>query len=291
VTIYILIPLLLIPQILLCGVIVKFDDLQDKTADKDAVPIVGELMVSRWAFEALAVEQYAGNRYMATFFENEKKSAQARFRADLLTTELVGRIDYLSGQINIGRPATELASGLAIIRNEIKKLDKEGPQAPLAMVDSLVPQKFNDRVGAAAKAHLLEIQHYYKNQKDSLRNQKDRIVLNLNKQQGKDYLFNLKQKYHNLAIEDLVLNTNTKEYFRETKSGLMQKVAPVYKAPDFNTGRAHFLTSEKRILSLEVSTLWFNIVIIWLMSLFLYTALYFNWLRKLINGVSGIFGK
>jgi len=67
VTIYIIIPLMLIPQILLCGVIVKFDDLQNKMADKDGVPIVGELMVSRWAFEALAVEQYANNKYMANF--------------------------------------------------------------------------------------------------------------------------------------------------------------------------------------------------------------------------------
>ncbi|MGE5395768.1 MAG: ATP-binding cassette domain-containing protein, partial [Candidatus Saccharibacteria bacterium] len=50
--IYILVPLLLIPQILLCGVIVKFDDLQNKNADKDAVPLVGEIMASRWAFEA-----------------------------------------------------------------------------------------------------------------------------------------------------------------------------------------------------------------------------------------------
>jgi hypothetical protein len=289
VTIYILIPLLLIPQILLCGVIVKFDDLQDKTADKDAVPIVGELMVSRWAFEALAVEQFMSNRYMADFFEEEKMSAQARYRSDLLLTELIGRIDFVAGQIHIGKPADDFAAKLTVIRNEIKELDQEGVFPPLALVDSIVPQKYSDRVAESAKQHLRRLQDYYKNQKDLLRKQKDDKVLKLNKQFGKNYLFDRKQKYHNIAIEDLVLNTNSKEYYRETKTGLMQKVAPVYKAPDFNLGRAHFLASEKKVFSLSVQTVWFNVSVIWLMSIFLYLALYFNWFRKVLNGISAIF--
>jgi ABC transport system ATP-binding/permease protein len=72
VTIYILVPLLLIPQILLCGVIVKFDDLQNKNAPKMWCRLTGEIMASRWAFEALAVEQYKNNRYMARFFRYGK---------------------------------------------------------------------------------------------------------------------------------------------------------------------------------------------------------------------------
>lgn len=291
VTIYILIPLLLIPQILLCGVIVKFDDLQDKMADKDAVPIVGELMVSRWAFEALAVEQYAGNRYMARFFEEEKKIAQARYRSDLLLSELIGRIEFTAGQLNMGKPADQYASRLAIIRNEVRELDREGIIPPLALVDSIVPQKFTEQVAESAKQHLNSLKGYYLGQKDLLRKIKDDKVLELNKQFGKNYLFDQKQEYHNLAIEDLVLNSNSREFFRETRSGLMQKVAPVYKAPDYAYGRAHFLASEKRLFSLSVSTLWFNVSVIWLMSIFLYISLYFNWFRKVLNGISAVFTK
>ena len=73
VTIYILIPLLLIPQILLCGVIVKFDDLQSVNSDKDATPIMGDMMVSRWAFEALAVKQFKDNKYMSLFLTSKRK--------------------------------------------------------------------------------------------------------------------------------------------------------------------------------------------------------------------------
>ena len=288
VTIYILIPLLLIPQILLCGVIVKFDDLQNKKADKDSVPIVGELMVSRWAFEALAVEQYVDNRYMAEFFEVEKEMVQSRFCSDLLITEIMGRVDFLAGQLNMGKPIDQYASNFLIIRNEVKELDQEQIFPPLVCIDSLNPEKLSYRIVETTRLHMRKLQDFYKARTDSLRNQKDKMVLEISQKSGKNYLFNLKEKYHNLAIEDLVLNSKTKEYFRETKTGLMQKVAPIYKSPDFDYGRAHFLASEKRIFPFFIKTLWFDVGIIWLMSVFLYLALYLNWFRKTINVMSNI---
>ncbi|MEI7523364.1 MAG: ATP-binding cassette domain-containing protein [Mariniphaga sp.] len=283
VTIYILIPLLLIPQILLCGVIVKFDDLQDKSADKDAVPIVGELMVSRWAFEALAVEQFRGNGYMADFFEEEKELSRVRYLSDLLLTELLGRVEFIAGQINTGKQAKNFASKLAIIRNEIKELDRDEVLRSLAVVDSITPEKFSVRIAGFTTHHLKELQNFYLTRKNALRKQMDDKVFKLNHQFGKNYLFDLKQKYHNLAIENLVMNGGSNEYYRETSSGLMQKVAPVYKVPDFNFGRAHFLASEKRVFSVSVPTLAFNVLVIWLMTIFLYVALYFDWIRKILN--------
>ena len=50
VTIYILIPILLIPQLILSGVVVKFDKLNPIIGNTETVPLVGDLMASRWAF-------------------------------------------------------------------------------------------------------------------------------------------------------------------------------------------------------------------------------------------------
>jgi len=125
VTIYILIPLMLIPQILLCGVVVKFDDLQNKNARKDVVPLTGEIMASRWAFEALVVEQFKDNRYMASFFEFEKEMAHARFRSEILTTELIGQVDLVDGWIRLNKPANEISKKLNMIQNEIEILNHE----------------------------------------------------------------------------------------------------------------------------------------------------------------------
>lgn len=283
VTIYIIIPLMLIPQILLCGVIVKFDDLQDKTADKDAVPFVGELMVSRWAFEALAVDQYANNTYMADFFEIEKEMARSRFRAEILTTELIGRLEQASGFMRLQRDEEEVAERLNIVRNEIKKLNSEGAKAPFEPVYKLVPQKFTDDLADSARQYLMELQEHHTARQRRLRLQKDRIVAAIESSEGRGVLHERKMRYHNKALEDLVLNRASNEFFRVTENGIMQKVAPIYKAPDFNYGRAHFLSSEKHLGNYIVDTIYFNLFVIWMMTVFLYLALYFDWLRKLVH--------
>jgi hypothetical protein len=90
-------------------------------------------------------------------------------------------------------------------------------------------------------------------------------------------------KYYNKSLEVLVLNSDAKDYYRETPVSIMQKVAPVYKDPDFNNGRAHFLASQKRIAGKFIDTFWFNLLAIWLMCTVLYFSLYFDWLRKLLT--------
>ncbi|MEG1749521.1 MAG: ATP-binding cassette domain-containing protein, partial [Tannerellaceae bacterium] len=68
VAIYISIPLLLIPQILLCGLVVHFDDLSRSASQRNVVPLIGNIIPSRWAFEALTVEQFRSNAYNAPLF-------------------------------------------------------------------------------------------------------------------------------------------------------------------------------------------------------------------------------
>jgi hypothetical protein len=52
VTIYILIPFLVIPQLILSGIIVKYEKLNPTISSPSNIPIYGELIVSRWAYEA-----------------------------------------------------------------------------------------------------------------------------------------------------------------------------------------------------------------------------------------------
>jgi ABC-type multidrug transport system ATPase subunit len=282
VTIYILIPLLLIPQILLCGVIVKFDDLQDKQADKDAIPIIGDLMVSRWAFEAMTVEQFKGNNYMANFFETEKQMAQSRFRSDLLCTELIGQIDLVSGWQKAHHQKEEIAQKLTLIRNEIKQLDQENVLPPFHNTKNINPLSFNNNIADSAKIYLTQIKAFHNKRYQKLRKEKDQIIYRLEDEKSEDFLYNQKMKYHNKSLEALVLNTETNEYIRETAHGIMQKIAPVYKTPDFKNGRSHFYSSEKNIAGKTIDTNSFNLAVIWLMCIILYITLYFDGLRKLI---------
>ncbi len=80
-----------------------------------------------------------------------------------------------------------------------------------------------------------------------------------------------------------MLNSEIVKFFRETPCGYMQKIAPVYKEPEFNNGRAHFLAPEKKLFHIKISTLTFNLSVIWMITLFLYIALYNNWLKKIVQ--------
>ena len=283
VTIYILVPLLLIPQILLCGIIVKFDDLQSKTAEKDAVPLAGEIMVSRWAFEALAVEQFKGNLYMARFFDIEKEMAQARFRSDILTTELIGQVDLVDGWTRLNKPSADISRKLVIIKNEIEELDAENFLPRFEYDGSLVPGKFNNEIAELAKSHLNQLKDFHSKRYQKAKTAKDKLINEINKEKGDQFLYDQKMSYHNKSLEVLALNSETKEFFRETPFGYIQKIAPIYKVPDFTNGRAHFLASQKNLFGLSVDTYYFNLGVIWLMCTILYLALYYNWLRKILG--------
>ena len=51
VTIYMLIPFLIIPQIILSGVLVKFEKLNPNISSPTEIPFYGELIMARWGYE------------------------------------------------------------------------------------------------------------------------------------------------------------------------------------------------------------------------------------------------
>ncbi|MFM8742634.1 MAG: ABC transporter, partial [Cytophagales bacterium] len=88
VTVYVMIPLLLIPQMILSGLLFSFDKLNNLISTKGKVPFVADMMASRWAYEALATHQFINNDYENRFYDFHKNEAKADFKAAYLTNEL-----------------------------------------------------------------------------------------------------------------------------------------------------------------------------------------------------------
>ena len=93
VSIYILIPLILVPQLLLGGAMIKFDDLHKSISKKIYVPVVGDIMVTRWAYEALCVEQFKSNRFEKPFFKYDMEISQNDWYASFLVPSLKVKVD------------------------------------------------------------------------------------------------------------------------------------------------------------------------------------------------------
>jgi hypothetical protein len=47
--------------------------------------------------------------------------------------------------------------------------------------------------------------------------------------------------------------------------------------------RAQFFAPHKNFLGMQLDTFWFDLIVVWLMSVMLYVTLYFEWLKKLLD--------
>ncbi len=117
VTIYILIPVLLIPQLILSGVVVKFDKLNPVIGNTATVPFVGDLMASRWAFEAAMVAQYKDNRFERQFYADDKEMAESDFKKIYYIPALETKIGFVNMNIKSTEPGIqkEIVSNLELL--------------------------------------------------------------------------------------------------------------------------------------------------------------------------------
>jgi len=95
VTIYILIPLIMIPQMALGGAMFSFSKLNRVISSVDKVPVIADLMGSRWAYEALMVEQFRNNKFEKQYFAYDQIKSNANYNQDKLIPKLIESLDAL----------------------------------------------------------------------------------------------------------------------------------------------------------------------------------------------------
>ena len=291
ITVYILIPILLIPQLLLSGVIVKFDKLNPLLTSQKNVPMSGEMMTSRWAFEALAVNQYKNNKYEKQFYPYDKKMSIASFKKDYVIAKLKGKLDKAIANYKDPKFKAETVSDLQIMRSEIAKEMTFTKKYQCPVLDKLELSSFNDDIYARASDHLNNVQQYYIKAYNVASDERDKLISAYNKTYGADAFIQLKNECENESLSDLVKNANTLEdKILESEDGeLIQRTDPIYLDPDPHTFlRAHFYAPRKAIFGRYFDTYWVNMCVIWFMTITLIIALYFDLLKKLIDGAENL---
>lgn len=275
VSIYIIIPFVLVPLILLSGVIVKYDKLHPRVAGMEYVPLVGDVMASRWAYEALVVNQFKNNEFEKHFFDIEKEHANVLYNVNFLIPELNNRINDLLQAMEVG-DEVKINRLVRVIGNTVAEFDG----LPEELV-SLGP----DRESMFLLLQYLEQwKEYLIGVSSRLAGEKERKLQEMMDQaDDPDDIVRLKQMYHNEAVADLVLRRDDLRKIIEHNGKLIRKDTPVFQEPESRTGRSQFFAASKFPGGMEVSTILFNVVVLWLMTLFLYIALVNNWLRRLLN--------
>src|SRR5688500_5468258 len=200
---YILIPLLLIPQLILSGVVVKFDKLNPAIGNTETVPFVGDLMASRWAFEAAMVTQFKDNRFEKEFYIYDKVMADADFKKVYFIPELETKLQFCLNNFHSSDSAVKqtLANNLELIRNETsRELSRIGTK-PFARMDDLVPARFDSTVYVDLTTTLEQLKKYYVNRYNAADQKKEAKIRDMIDTPEKEKQFELfREQYHNETI-------------------------------------------------------------------------------------------
>lgn len=290
VTIYILIPFLVIPQLMLSGVIVKFEKLNPTITVQDKVPFVGEIMVSKWSFEALAVKQFKDNDYNKHFFYIDKDIKTTSYRKNFWLSHLKDRLNFIQREYNNESEQENVANGVRMLYNEIGKENARNDEFNFEQLETL-------REGIPTKETLTEVDEYLKDlfsyyikKQIEFTDEKDRLLIEMNETPEKKAAFiELKNNYTNESLEDLMTNKIDLNKIIEWENELIQRADPVYKDPE--GFRSHFLASSKKLFGNYITTFSANLMVIWCFSIFLAITLYYDALRKLLDGLGKIFKK
>ena len=289
VTIYILIPFLVIPQIILSGIMVKFEKLNPNISSPVSIPVYGEFITARWGYEALAVKQFKDNKYERHFYLYDKGRSRGRYMKDYWYVELKGNLDNIINDLNQGIRKDDFNSNLLLVSNEIRKQMTILPEVRFEFADSLTPEKIDKDVAVAAVKYLESIRQYYIAFFNYYNNKKDALVVGLEAEK-KGAPLELKNRYYNESLEEFVTNKNEIVKTIEYNGKLIRKLEPIFMDPEFKFIKAHFYSPSKQVFGLYVDTYIINIIVLWIMTVVLYLALYFRVLKKLLDSGESLLG-
>ncbi len=322
VTIYILIPILLIPQLLLSGVIVKFDKLNPALSSQTVVPIAGELMASRWAFEALAVNQFKENNFEKNYYSFDKAMSIANYKKNFwvssMKTNLTMAVKYAQNLKEKGNNDKEsrkyFDKKINLVINEIQKEIKflKGLNSSLSKVKSKeIIDALKQKLTLEQRSSAIEVvtQSYKRLKKIKSFENTTAKEINNSLQTIKDYyirLYNIFARLKNQKIARFRNKENGKilfieqrdNYQNESLNDLVKNKDELNKIIEFEEQlvqksdpiyrdakkfRAHFFAPSKQFFGYSLDTFWINIFVILGMTFILFISLYFDLLKRIID--------
>ena len=290
ITIYILIPLLLIPQLVLGGIVVKFDEINPVLANRNGyVPLIAEFITTRWAFEALMVSQFKDNRFEKDFYKFDKIKAEADYKRIYYLPALFTNLQSANRLKDSYDEGKQFEKELLLLRNEIEKELINTPEIEFESLDKLVTGRFNSNVYTETEDYLERLKSFYNDLYKQASRAKDKIITErVATEEGEIAYKESIKRFHNESVTQVVTNVQSETRIIEYNGHLIQKIYPIYHNPPpgnyeiaFN---AHFYAPHKYFMGDLISSLYFNLFVIWSMTMILYAALYFEIFKKLIQG-------
>ena len=281
VTIYILIPFLVIPQIILSGIIVKYDKLNPTISSPVSIPVYGEIIAARWGYEALAVDQFINNRFEKQFYGYDKAISTAKFRKDIWYNEMKSIISRLESNLERERLDESSGNDMMLIRNEIEEELGFTTAVPFDL-RILNPDAITTEALAAARDYIERVRRYYIEVSRNAVEARDRAIMAY-EQADREAFILMKKQHTNESLEEFVRNDNEKDKIKRYRDRLYQNYDQIFYDPAHPLVKAHFYAPQKQVFGLFAGTLAVNTAVIWFMTLCLYILLYFRVLHRILD--------
>ncbi len=285
VTIYILIPFLVIPNIILSGIIVKYDKLNPDLSSPSGIPFYGEIIPARWAYEALAVYQFKENKFEKQFYPYDKITSISTFKKDYWLKELKQKLTQSKKELKSEKPDKEiLKNNIELFKNEITKENNINKKVKFKYINLLNIDKFNLKTIKKIDDYFRLINQYYIKKNNKALNKKDEIISKLQKNETERKKFKkLKKDYFNESLKDFVKNDNDLNRIVDYNNTLIQKIDPIFLDPSSNFVKAHFYAPRKKLFGVFIDTFWMNILVLWFGTIILFITLYFKLLKRFLD--------
>jgi len=223
VPIYILIPILLIPQLVLSGAVIPYDKFNPALRGKRPIPFLADLSISRWAYESALVLHYTQNPYTQALFPLRQEVSHLRYQILYLIPALESRNDprllQETGDTSYAALSTKLRTRLQNLQTQLLTLESQIPES-------------------------------------------------------------LRQKYHNPALEDLVLATHSTSKLLWDDNRPIRLYEPIF-ISDPDPAYAPLGVLQKPLGPISLYTPHYNLLILLLMGVGLWFLLFFRVLNNL----------
>lgn len=285
ITIYIVIPLLIIPMMVLSGAMFSFEKLNRNISRIDKVPLLAELMPTRWSYEALMVNQFKNNKFQVNFYELDKNITNSDFKLSYYLPELENRLQKVRNETGETDPVDKTRNDLALLRNEILGEAKLIDGFDIPDVSTFDPGSFTPEKANQIENSIHRLEDYYSKVFSANNQAKTNKVNNLIKNL-KDTYYSYLDTYYNESVSDQVRKIYEKKKLVEFNNSLVRLSEPVYldPVPENKLGfRTHFFAPRKYFLGKYYETYNFNMAFIWILTLILYVNLYILLIKRGFN--------
>jgi len=289
VTIYILIPILIIPQMILGGAMFQYENLNKWIGGGYDVPAVAELMPSRWAYETLMVEQYKNNQWGKVFYNLDQQISESDYKTNYWLSELENKLDFCKRFNNSKNDSIQaiVKNNLLLLNNELnieRLINKDISFQNIVDID--LNKTATNKTFSKFQTQLAMTSAYYKGIYSENTIKKESFIAKQEENKESKIAFTtFRNQYFNESIHDIVKKSNIgkTQFVKELEiKKVMDPIYTFYPNEGYLQLKYPLFTPYKYLFKKRVDTFWFNLTVIWFYILILYLLLYYDMLQKFI---------